>query len=68
MATATADEKASWPPPNFVNPENRHGLVIGLTTPTLALALICEYLRPQNTHWLAVPSCCICHGLVARAQ
>ncbi|KAF1840961.1 uncharacterized protein K460DRAFT_321640 [Cucurbitaria berberidis CBS 394.84] len=35
MAAATPDEKAHWPQPNFANPENRHGLVIGLTVPTM---------------------------------
>ncbi|KAF2740037.1 hypothetical protein EJ04DRAFT_559494 [Polyplosphaeria fusca] len=37
---ATAEEMASWPPPNFDNPESRGGLVIALTAPTLALAVI----------------------------
>ncbi|KAF2120488.1 hypothetical protein BDV96DRAFT_267591 [Lophiotrema nucula] len=40
MATATPEEMASWPEPNFVNPESRGPIVIGLTVTTLALVVI----------------------------
>ncbi|KAF2182202.1 hypothetical protein K469DRAFT_637002 [Zopfia rhizophila CBS 207.26] len=37
MATPTPEEMASWPEPNYDNPESRGPIVIGLTAPTLAL-------------------------------
>lgn len=40
MATATPEEMAAWPPPNFVNPQSRGNMVIGLTAPTMALVVI----------------------------
>lgn len=42
MAAATPAEKQNWPAANYEYPENRHGLVIGLTAPTLCLAVLCE--------------------------
>jgi hypothetical protein len=43
MAAATDAQKKSWPPANYENPENLHGLIIGFTVPALTLAIICEY-------------------------
>ncbi|KAF2031946.1 hypothetical protein EK21DRAFT_61952 [Setomelanomma holmii] len=40
MASATDEQKKSWPPPNYENPQNLDGLIIGLVAPTLALAVI----------------------------
>ena len=40
MATATPEQMASWPEPNYTNPETRGPIVTGLTAPTLALAII----------------------------
>lgn len=42
MAAPTAEQKQSWPAPNYENPDNLHGLVIGFTVPVLTLAIICE--------------------------
>jgi len=49
MAAPTPDIKASWPPPNFENPENLHALVLGITVPAFALAVICECLQSHST-------------------
>jgi hypothetical protein len=43
MAIVTDEQKKSWPPANYENPENLHGPIIGLVVPALALAVICEY-------------------------
>lgn len=40
MAAATPDQIASWPPPNFEDPESRGPVVIGLTVSTLALMVL----------------------------
>jgi hypothetical protein len=40
MATATPEQMAGWPAPNYVDPENRHGIVVGITAPTLALVVV----------------------------
>jgi hypothetical protein len=45
MATATPEEMANWPAPNFVNPESRAGVVYGLTAPTLALVIVFTFAR-----------------------
>ena len=37
---ATPEEKASWPTPNFDDPESCGAILIVLTAPTLALVLI----------------------------
>jgi hypothetical protein len=42
MAAATDAQKKSWPPANYENPENLHGLIIGFAVPALTLAIICE--------------------------
>jgi hypothetical protein len=42
MAAATAEQKESWPPPNYVDPVNLHGLIIGFTVPSIVLAVICK--------------------------
>ncbi|KAH7414485.1 hypothetical protein DE146DRAFT_37055 [Phaeosphaeria sp. MPI-PUGE-AT-0046c] len=40
MAAPTEAQKKSWPAPNYENPENLHGLIIGFTIPVLTLAVI----------------------------
>ncbi|KAH7080465.1 hypothetical protein BKA63DRAFT_244406 [Paraphoma chrysanthemicola] len=40
MAAATDEQRKSWPPPNYENPENLHGLIIGLVVPSLTLAVV----------------------------
>jgi hypothetical protein len=45
MATATPEEKARWPAPNYENPESRADMVLALTIPTMILAFIFTGLR-----------------------
>lgn len=42
---ATSEEKASWPAPNFDDPESCGAILIALTAPTLALVLIFTGMR-----------------------
>ncbi|KAF2019062.1 hypothetical protein BU24DRAFT_111794 [Aaosphaeria arxii CBS 175.79] len=42
---ATPEQRASWPPPNFDNPDSRGALVTGFTAPTMALAIIFTMAR-----------------------
>lgn len=42
MRRPTAEEKASWPDPNFYNPEKLQAPVIGATVISFTLAVICE--------------------------
>lgn len=43
MATPTEEQRKAWPVPNFENPENLHGVIIGLTVPLLTLSVLCEF-------------------------
>lgn len=43
MAAHTDEQRQSWPPPNYDNPDNLDALVIGMTVPSLILAVTCEY-------------------------
>lgn len=52
MAVATDAIKATWPPPNYNNPVNLDGLVIGCTVPVLALSIICKLYSYE----------CLCHA------
>lgn len=45
MAAATPEQKAGWPEPNYIDPENRHDIVLGFTAPTLALVVIFTAVR-----------------------
>ncbi|KAF2264575.1 hypothetical protein CC78DRAFT_516787 [Lojkania enalia] len=45
MTTATPKEIADWPAPNYENPVSRHGLVTGLTIPTMSLVVIFMGIR-----------------------
>jgi hypothetical protein len=45
MTVATPEEMASWPAPNFEDPERRGGIVIGMAVPTLALVVIFTAMR-----------------------
>ncbi|KAH7388808.1 hypothetical protein BKA66DRAFT_582289 [Pyrenochaeta sp. MPI-SDFR-AT-0127] len=45
MSAATPEEKAGWPQPNYENPDNLHGMMIGFTVPTFALAVIFMAVR-----------------------
>jgi len=45
MAAATPEEMASWPAPNFEDPERRDGIVIGMAAPTLALVVVIATMR-----------------------
>jgi hypothetical protein len=45
MAAPTKEQKASWPQPNYDDPENLHALIIGITVPALVLAVVCEYIN-----------------------
>ncbi|KAH3918558.1 hypothetical protein HBI56_135090 [Parastagonospora nodorum] len=40
MAGVTDEQRKSWPTPNYDTPENHDGLIIGITVPLLALAII----------------------------
>ncbi|KZM18462.1 hypothetical protein ST47_g10383 [Ascochyta rabiei] len=40
MRTATPEEEALWPSPNFENPEKLHGPIIGVTMTTFILAVV----------------------------
>lgn len=42
MATATTEQRKSWPPPNYMDPDNLNGLIIGFTVPAIVLAVICK--------------------------
>lgn len=42
MRTATPEEQALWPSPNFENPEKLQGPLIGVTITTFLLAVICK--------------------------
>jgi hypothetical protein len=44
MASAIDEQRKSWPAPNYDTPENHDALIIGITVPVLALAIICKYL------------------------
>jgi hypothetical protein len=44
MAGVTDEQRKSWPTPNYDTPENHDGLIIGITVPLLALAIICKLL------------------------
>lgn len=44
MAGVTDEQRKSWPAPNYDTPENHDALLIGITVPALALAIICKYL------------------------
>jgi hypothetical protein len=50
MAAATAEQKESWPAPNYVHPVNLYGLIIGVTGPSIVLAVICKYPNFQITN------------------
>jgi hypothetical protein len=43
MAAATDEQRKAWPAADYEHPENLHSLIIGLTVPALALAVICKY-------------------------
>ena len=43
--TATPEEMARWPAPNFVNPESRGPIVVGITASTMALVVIFQCVR-----------------------
>ncbi|KAH7130603.1 hypothetical protein B0J11DRAFT_256598 [Dendryphion nanum] len=45
MATATPEERARWPAPNYVNPESRGPIVIGITAATMALVIVFQCAR-----------------------
>ncbi|OCL09530.1 hypothetical protein AOQ84DRAFT_20133 [Glonium stellatum] len=51
MATATPEEMANWPPPNYVNPETRANLALGwiLTTMTSVLIFLAARLYSRAT-------------------
>jgi hypothetical protein len=40
MTTPTLDQIQSWPPPNFVNPETRVSLLLGIEAPISILTII----------------------------
>jgi hypothetical protein len=42
MPIATEEDKKSWPQPNYENPDNLHGRIIGTIVPALTLAVICK--------------------------
>jgi hypothetical protein len=45
MAAATPEEMASWPAPNFEDPERRGGIVISMAAPTLTLVVVVAAMR-----------------------
>ena len=45
MSAATPDQIASWPAPNYVNPESRGPIVLGLATPSMVLVVIFTGMR-----------------------
>ncbi|KAF2650645.1 hypothetical protein K491DRAFT_125383 [Lophiostoma macrostomum CBS 122681] len=45
MVTATPEEMAAWPEPNFVDPVTRAPIVIGLTASTMILVVIFTAMR-----------------------
>lgn len=45
MAAATPKEMASWPAPNYEDPETRGCIVIGMAAPTLALVIVFSAMR-----------------------
>ena len=45
MSGATPEEKASWPAPNFENPESRGSIVIGMAVPTMVLVVVFGTMR-----------------------
>lgn len=45
MASATPEEMAKWPSPNFENPESRAAVILGLTAPSAALVVIFLCMR-----------------------
>lgn len=45
MASATPEEIASWPAPNFDHPENRGPILLGLTAPFMALVVVFTAMR-----------------------
>jgi len=47
MAGAIDEQRKSWPAPNYDTPENHDALIVGITVPVLALAIICKYLLIQ---------------------
>jgi hypothetical protein len=56
MTTPTLDQVQSWPPPNFVNPETRVNLLLGIEAPitTLTILFVCArfYSRTYLRHVL----------------
>ncbi|KAF2639815.1 hypothetical protein P280DRAFT_50006 [Massarina eburnea CBS 473.64] len=42
---ATPEQMATWPAPNFDNPDSLRGLVIGLTVPSIALVIVVMAIR-----------------------
>jgi hypothetical protein len=40
-----AEEIATWPPPNYVNPETRRSLVLGIEAPLLVLVVLFVSMR-----------------------
>jgi hypothetical protein len=42
MPIATEEDKESWPQPNYENPDNLHGLIMGVIVPALILAVVCK--------------------------
>jgi hypothetical protein len=47
MPIATAEDKKSWPQPNYENPDNLRGLIVGVIVPALALAVVCKCTKCQ---------------------
>jgi hypothetical protein len=45
MSIATEEQRKSWPKPNYEDPDNLHGLIVGVTVPALVLAVTCEYIE-----------------------
>jgi hypothetical protein len=45
MAVATPEEMASWPAPNYEDPDTRACIVIGMAAPTLALVIVFAIMR-----------------------
>ena len=45
MVTATPEQMAQWPAPNFTNPVTRAPIVVGLTAPTMVLVVVFTAVR-----------------------
>ncbi|PVH99916.1 hypothetical protein DM02DRAFT_593648 [Periconia macrospinosa] len=64
-----SDQKASWPAPNYENPENLHSVILGLTIPCMILLVLFLAIRcyargvlRQNMKWddclMVLAACC----------